>query len=194
VNASLEQLDPSVIFKNDYLKQHSFVKYYFLDPTGINFDYMTTIAFSSTVLLPCPWVLYQWFLLLFQVHWWYSSILQKAILKPNSKGAKKILHAIVPYLQFASHNIQYGLFQNHQVKPKLQETFKHYGSYMAIITLSFNDLENPISSWASFHTIANTQFPAVFDKDSIQGQNGSEFMQNLLSASVEEATINILLH
>jgi len=120
-----------------------------------------------------------------------STILQKAISKPNSTGARKILHTIVPYLQFASRNIQYGFFQNHQVKPKIQETCKHYGSYTAFITLSFNDTENPISYQASFHTITNTQFPAIFEPNSIHGTNGSEFMQNLLAASVEEASVNV---
>jgi len=74
-----------------------------------------------------------------------KSILQKAISRPNSKGAKKIINTIVPYLQFASRNIQYGFFQSYQVKPKLLETIKYYGNYTAFITLSFNDTENPVS-------------------------------------------------
>jgi len=32
---------------------------------------MAQMAFSSAVLLPCPWVLYQWFIVLFRVHRWY---------------------------------------------------------------------------------------------------------------------------
>jgi len=79
------------------------------------------------------------------------------------------------------------------VKPKLLKTLKHYGNYTAFITLSFNDTANPVSFWASFHTISNRAFPAVFEQDGIQGSNGSEFMQYLLSASVEEARTNILV-
>jgi len=96
-----------------------------------------------------------------------NSILQKAIAKPNSKGAKKIINTIVPYLQFASRNIQYGFFQSYQVKPKLLETIKYYGNYTAFITLSFNDTENPVSFRASFHTVSNKAFPAVFEQNSI---------------------------
>jgi len=72
VTASIEQLNPNIIFNNDYLKRHSFVKYYFLDPSGKNFDHMAKMAFSSGVLLPRPWILYQWFLVLFRVHCWYT--------------------------------------------------------------------------------------------------------------------------
>jgi len=97
----------------------------------------------------------------------------------------------VPYLQFASRNIQYGFFQSHQVKPKLLETIKHYGNYTAFIMLSFNDTENSVSFRASFHTISNKRFPAVFEPDSVQGSDGSDFMHHLLSASVQEATTNI---
>jgi len=54
VNNSLEQLNSNITLNNDYLKRHSSVKYYFLDPTGKHFYYMTKMAFSSSVLLPRP--------------------------------------------------------------------------------------------------------------------------------------------
>jgi len=34
---------------------------------------MAQRAFSSGVFLPRPWVLYQWFILLFRVHHWYMT-------------------------------------------------------------------------------------------------------------------------
>jgi len=48
-----------------------------------------------------------------------------------------------------------------------------------------------VSFRASFHTISNKTFPAVFEQDSVQGSDCSDFMHHLLSASVQEATINI---
>jgi len=71
VSSSLQDLNPRIVFDHDFLKRHSSVQYYFLDATGKNFDQMAQMAFSSAVLLPCPWVLYQWFILLFRVHRWY---------------------------------------------------------------------------------------------------------------------------
>jgi len=49
VTSSLEDLNPRIIFNHDFLKRHSSVHYYFLDPTGKNFDQMAQMAFSSGV-------------------------------------------------------------------------------------------------------------------------------------------------
>jgi hypothetical protein len=109
--------------------------------------------------------------------------LLRGIQEPKSKHLKTATRLYLPHLHFSGRNVEMGYFESFRLKSELMETAYRYGPPSGFITLSFNDIDNPRSFRATFRTIDNTKFPAMFEIGCQFGSSRQEFLANLSARS-----------
>jgi hypothetical protein len=120
--------------------------------------------------------------------------LKNAIENPDSKLAKSILNKYAPHLRFAGRNVQFGAFEGSKVTSEIMESSKRFGPPSGFVTFAFADPANPRSLRATFATVDNRKFPAVFDEGSVHGSSGADFMELLAHASARQSSGVIDMH
>jgi hypothetical protein len=104
---------------------------------------------------------------------------------PKSEHAKKFLRKYTPHLEFLGLNTSYGCFEGKKLKAMLVESCKRYRPPSAFLTFNFDDINNPRSIRASFATVNNRSFPAVFEEDCPYGVDGYDFIRKMREAGDE---------
>jgi hypothetical protein len=102
---------------------------------------------------------------------------------PKLDAAKAFLKKYLPYLWFLALKVGYGLGLDSMLQMQLKETGKRFQVPSGFFTFSFNDMNNPRAIWATFATISNKQFPAVFEDGCKYSLNGAEFMDKIQDCS-----------
>ena len=113
--------------------------------------------------------------------------IDEAVKKPKSKKAKELLRKYVPHLSFSSRNVNYSLLQCMKFRSDCLAASKRFGAPSEFLTLTFDTLNNPRSFRASFATVSNEDFPAVFAPNSWAGSSPDEFVEKLRDATVGRA-------
>jgi hypothetical protein len=109
--------------------------------------------------------------------------LEDAYHNPKSDAAKAFLKKYLPYLRFLASKVGYGLGLDSTLQTQLKETGKRFQVPSGFFTFSFDDMNNPRAIWATFATVSNRQFPAVFEDGCKYGLNGAEFMDKIRQCS-----------
>ena len=104
---------------------------------------------------------------------------------PKSEHAKKFLQRYTPHLQFSGLNTAYGCFEGKKLKAMLVESCKRYRPPSAFLTFNFDDINNPRAIRASFATVNNRSFPAVFEQDCPYGVDGYDFISKMRKSGNE---------
>jgi hypothetical protein len=115
--------------------------------------------------------------------------LEDAYLNPNSDSAKAFLRKYIPYLRFAASKVGYGLGETSRLETQLKESSKRFQAPASFLTLSFDDTNNPRAIRATFTTVNNRKFPAVFENGCVYGSDGVEFMEKLRRCSDDSLDI-----
>jgi hypothetical protein len=105
--------------------------------------------------------------------------LEDAYHNPKSDAAKALLKKYLPYLRFSASKVGYGLGLDSTLQTQLKEMGKRFQVPSGFFTFSFDDMNNPRAIWATFATVSNRQFPAVFEDRCKYGLNGAEFMDKI---------------
>jgi hypothetical protein len=105
--------------------------------------------------------------------------LEEAYQNPKSDLAKAVLKRYLPYLQFSTSKVGYGLGLDSTLQTQLKEAGKRFQAPSGFYTFSFDDPNNPRAICATFATINNRKFPAVFENGSTYGLDGVDFMDKI---------------
>jgi hypothetical protein len=105
--------------------------------------------------------------------------LEDAYHNPKLDAAKAFLKKYLPYLRFLASKVGYGLGLDSTLQTQLKETGKRFQVPSGFFTFLFDDMNNPRAIWATFATVSNRQFPAVFKDGCKYGLNGAEFMDKI---------------
>jgi hypothetical protein len=97
--------------------------------------------------------------------------------------AKVFLRKYIPYLHFSASKVGYGLGGSLRLEMELKEGSKRFQVPSSFLMLSFDDTNNPHAIRATFATVNNCKFPAVFESGCMYGSNGTEFMEKLCMCS-----------
>jgi hypothetical protein len=122
-----------------------------------------------------------------------DQLFQQALQNPDGKVAKAVLDKILPILTIGGRHISYGAVESNVSLTKILEGSKRYGPGCEFLTISFDDINNPRAIRATYSTVDNTKFPAVFEPNSIHGENGKAFMGKLRMASTEQVAGRITI-
>jgi hypothetical protein len=117
------------------------------------------------------------------------AMLEDAYLNPNLDLAKAFLKKYIPYLRFAASKVGYGLGETSRLETQLKESSKRFQAPASFLMLSFNDTNNPRAIRATFTTVNNRKFPAVFENGCVYGSDGVEFMEKLRRCSDDSLDI-----
>jgi hypothetical protein len=109
--------------------------------------------------------------------------LEDAYRNPKSDFSKAFLRKYIPYLCFSASKVGYGLGGSLRLETELKEGSKRFQAPSSFLTLSFDDTNNPRAIRATFATVNNRKFPAVFESGCMYGSNGTEFMEKLRMCS-----------
>jgi hypothetical protein len=109
--------------------------------------------------------------------------LEDAYRNPKLDFAKAFLQKYIPYLCFSASNIGYGLGGSLRLETELKEGSKRFQAPSSFLMLSFDDTNNLRAIRATFVTVNNSKFPAVFKSGCMYGSNGTEFMEKLRMCS-----------
>jgi hypothetical protein len=80
-----------------------------------------------------------------------------------------------------------------KLKSYVLETCKRHGPCSSMLTLAFSELDNTRGIRATFSTVSNELFPAIFEENSEYGSSVSEFMQKIRDASCKNSTGNVAI-
>lgn len=95
----------------------------------------------------------------------FNSKLQTAIKHPAGKIAKSLLRVVMPLLTFAGRKSSYGALERKAAISRILALCQRYGPGFIFLTLSSNDLNNPLSYRLTFRAKNNTAFPATVDAE-----------------------------
>jgi hypothetical protein len=103
----------------------------------------------------------------------------------KTKEAEKIMDWYSKHMEFSAHNVSQSMFECSKLKSQVISSTRQQGPGHCMFTIAFNDLDNPRSFRASFSSLDNKSFPAVFEENSPFGSNAEEFIKLLAKSSTE---------
>jgi hypothetical protein len=112
---------------------------------------------------------------------------------PGSPMAKNLIKELLPLLNVSGRDVSYGAVEGRMSLSRSLEMCKRYGPGSVFLTLAFDDIHNTRAIRASYSTVNNDTFPAVYEKGGIHGDNGKQYMQKLREASTLSGQGTILL-
>jgi hypothetical protein len=120
--------------------------------------------------------------------------LKKALDNPEGKDAKAVLRSVLPHLQFCARKMQYTTLSGSFNMMQILDMARRYGPPSCFLTLSFCDAKNVRALRATYRTINNKQFPAIFELNCPHGTNVKEYMKLLYEASMEQSNGTMRMH
>jgi hypothetical protein len=115
--------------------------------------------------------------------------LRKAIEDPTSKIAKEVERKYFSHVKFSGKDVDAGKFSTLNLKSMIMEDSKRFVSLpQSFVTLSFTNIDNPRTLRATFYTVDNDKFPAVFDGENPFAPSSEEFIANLKRTATEVET------
>jgi hypothetical protein len=119
--------------------------------------------------------------------------LVESLKAPDCKESRRVMKVYLDHLQFSGMNVRYGSFEPYMLKSKCFAGVRRYSCYSGFFTMAFNELDNPRSYRASFHTINNQDFPAVFHDACEYGMSVSDFVEKMKKGAVTISEEDIVL-
>ena len=114
--------------------------------------------------------------------------LAKARKDPKSKESKDILRKLLGVLNFSGKRSSFGALERNEAVTKVCELSRRYGCPSVFLTMSFDDINNPLAFRLSLATTNRDCFPSTYAAD-----NGDSYIEKLLSESeiVGEGSVRI---
>ena len=109
----------------------------------------------------------------------------------HTRYATRTLKKYTPHLCFSAMNIPHSPFEGTKLKSQCMESCRRYGPPTGFATLAFDAKNNPRSFRASFRSVNNDTFPAIFERDCPYGNSPEDFIAELIRHSVSVASNDI---
>ena len=116
--------------------------------------------------------------------------LKDAMESPHLLVSKRLLEKCLNLLKCVGRDVPYGAVEGRKLKHRCLAMVNRCSKPTVFLTMSPENIGNPRSLRLALKTVSNDAFPAVFNHGCQWGENGEEFLQNIMSAPENSSTLS----